>query len=228
MKHQEHEAIVIDSLRHTVTEDRQREEIEWLDLWIVDGGAATLPRVLLIGDSIARSYYQQTARLLEGKASVSRMATSKSLGDSALLAETAYVLGQYRWDVIHFNNGLHGRDYTEDQYGAAWPDWLALMRSAAPDAAFIWASSTAVRDKSDLNVFDTFNDRVVQRNAIVAPLAGSNGLPVNDLHTISHSDPGFYSPDGVHFNEQGVNALAESVASSVIGCLPAKSESEKG
>ena len=59
-----------------------------------DVNAKGLPRVLLIGDSIARGYGKQVEQKLKGKAYVARLATSKSVGDPALLAEVALVLGQ--------------------------------------------------------------------------------------------------------------------------------------
>ena len=49
-----------------------RESIEWVDIWIPDANGTTLPRVLLIGDSITRGYYPQVAEKLKGKASVAR------------------------------------------------------------------------------------------------------------------------------------------------------------
>src|SRR5438309_134160 len=85
-----------------------REDIEWLDVWVPDANAGGLPRVLLVGDSITRGYGPAVERNLKGKAYVARLATSKSVGDPGLLAEVSLVLGQYRFDLVHFNNGLHG------------------------------------------------------------------------------------------------------------------------
>jgi hypothetical protein len=36
-----------------------RESIEWCDIWISHANETNLPRVLLIGDSIAREYYPE-------------------------------------------------------------------------------------------------------------------------------------------------------------------------
>ena len=119
-----------------------RESIEWADIWIPEANGTTLPRVLLIGDSITRGYYPQVAEKLKGKASVARLATSKSLGDPVLLAEVALVLDQCRFDVVHFNNGLHGWGYTEAGYGKAFPELVATIRKHAPKAKLIWATTT--------------------------------------------------------------------------------------
>ena len=109
-----------------------RETIEWLDVWVPGNNVTDRPRVLLVGDSITRDYYKAVEDRLQGKAVVCRLATSKSLGDPALLDEVRLVLGQATFDVVHFNNGMHGWGYTEDEYAKAVPDLVAAIRKAAP------------------------------------------------------------------------------------------------
>jgi len=196
-----------------------RERIEWLDIWIADGDATTLPRVLLIGDSIARGYRDETARQLADRASVSRLSTSKSLGDCALLAETELVLRGYSWDIIHFNNGLHGFGYTEAEYAAALPEWLSLMCRLAPKAHLIWATTTAMREQANLADFAPWNARVIKRNGIVAPIVSEQRIPIDDLYAISAANPAYYAADGVHFNPDGASSLAVSVAAAVTSVL---------
>jgi len=108
-----------------------REAIEWCNIWIPDTNETKLPRVLLIGDSITGGYGPKVADALKGKVSVARLTTSKSIGDPALLAEVALVLGQCRFDVVHFNNGLHGWGYTEEEYQQHFPELLATIRKHA-------------------------------------------------------------------------------------------------
>ena len=52
-----------------------REAIEWCDIWISHANESNLPRVLLIGDSIARDYYPEVEKRLAGKAFVARLTT---------------------------------------------------------------------------------------------------------------------------------------------------------
>ena len=93
-----------------------REDIEWIDVWGPHNNDNELPRVLLIGDSITRQYNAGVEQNLDGKAYVERLSTSKSLGDPALFGEIRTMLEQYDFDIIHFNNGLHGAGYTKEQY----------------------------------------------------------------------------------------------------------------
>jgi hypothetical protein len=39
-----------------------RESIEWCDIWISHASETNLPRVLLIGDSIARAYFPEVEK----------------------------------------------------------------------------------------------------------------------------------------------------------------------
>lgn len=94
----------------------KRETVEWIDVWLPHTNDDKLPRVLLIGNSITRGYYPKVEKLLKGKAYVARLTTSKSLGDPALIQEINLIMSYGKFDLVHFNNGLHGWEYTEDEY----------------------------------------------------------------------------------------------------------------
>src|SRR5712692_6887545 len=65
-----------------------------------------LPRVLLIGDSISIGYTVPTRHLLTGKANVHRIPANGGPTTNGLANLDAW-LGHGKWDVIHFNWGLH-------------------------------------------------------------------------------------------------------------------------
>ena len=69
-----------------------------------------LPRVLLIGDSISIGYTLDTRKLLGGKVNVHRIPDNGG-PTSRGLAELDNWLGKGKWDVIHFNWGLHDLKY---------------------------------------------------------------------------------------------------------------------
>src|SRR5436190_14022482 len=69
-----------------------RESIEWCDIWISHANETNLPRVLLIGDSIARDYYPAVEKGLSGKAFVGRLTTSRFVADPVLPQEITTVL----------------------------------------------------------------------------------------------------------------------------------------
>src|SRR5271156_3607787 len=109
-----------------------RESIEWCDIWIAHADETNLPRVLLIGDSITRAYYPDVEKNLDGKAYVGRLSSSAFISDPALLKQIEIVLSQYKFDVIHFNNGMHGWQHSEAEYAHAFPKYLKIIQKYAP------------------------------------------------------------------------------------------------
>ena len=89
------------------------EEIEWT--WEVRPvhADATLPNVLLLGDSITRAYFPEVKKQLDGVANVYLMASSTSVGDPRLGAQIAeFEKSQgVQFAVVHLNNGMHGWAY---------------------------------------------------------------------------------------------------------------------
>jgi len=192
-----------------------RESIEWLDVWVPDASATGHPHVLLIGDSITRAYYPLVEDKLKGKAYVARLATSKSVGDPALIQEVSLVLSESHFDIIHFNNGMHGWGYSEDQYRQHFPEFLAAIQNGAPGAKLIWATITPVRQKGNTSQLDDRTKRVKIRNQIAADIIGPLNIPTDDLFSLVIDHPEFSGPDGVHFRPPGVAAEAEQVAHSI-------------
>jgi lysophospholipase L1-like esterase len=189
-----------------------REAIEWCNVWITEANSTTLPRVLLIGDSITGGYGPKVADQLKGKASMARLTTSKSIGDPALLAEVATVLDQFSFDVVHFNNGLHGWGYTETEYEKGFPELVATIRKHAPKAKLIWTTITPMRQAGKVDVIAEGTKRVEARNKIAEGIVTKEGIAVDDLYGLVKDHPEYWSGDGVHFNEKGIGAQVEQVA----------------
>ncbi|MBN1294346.1 MAG: SGNH/GDSL hydrolase family protein [Candidatus Latescibacteria bacterium] len=191
------------------------ERIEWSDIWINNADKDDLPRVLLVGDSIVKGYYNEVEKQLAGKADCARYATSKFAGNPDYVTELSIILNRHTFDVIHFNNGLHGWGYTEEQYERALTDLLIMLKKLAPKAKLIWCMSTPVRDKNDLSKFGDRNGRVIERNRIAVGIMRRNGVIINDLYSLVSDHPEYQSQDGVHFNDTGKAAQAEQVANMI-------------
>lgn len=199
-----------------------REAIEWCDIWISNANKTNLPRVLLIGDSITRDYFPEVERRLAGKAYVGRLSSAAFVADPALRQQVLMVLNQYRFDVIHFNNGMHGWHYSEVDYGKALPALIATIRNNAPQARLIWANTTPLRDGKGVTHHpdaEYSDERVVARNAIAMEIVATQKILVNDLFTPMLGHPEYHS-DNVHFNSQGVQVQAVQVAAAVEKLLP--------
>ena len=211
---------VVAQQRRSVT-----EKIEWTYTDRPEVPDAALPSVLLVGDSITRAYYKAVADDLAGKANCYYFATSVSVGDERLapqLAEYFRMIG-VRFDVIHFNNGMHGWGYTEEEYRRYFPELLTAVRAGAPSARLIWATTTPVRkDKQG----GATNARIDARNAIAAELVAKQGIAVDDQHALmlAHQD---LHADDVHFNADGSAIQGRQVGAASLKLLPAKASSAR-
>ncbi len=197
-----------------------RERIEWADIWVTDADKSDLLRVLLIGDSITRGYFDQVEKQLAGKAYCARLTTSKCVADPSFLDEAKLLLKQYPFAVIHFNNGLHGFGYNEEQYRVGLSRLLELLAVQAADAKLIWATTTPVREQANLGQIAETTQRVKARNQIAAEVLRDRGVITNDLYGLVEQHQEYYSGDGVHFNEKGRELQAKQVAGAVLSCLP--------
>ena len=199
-----------------------RESIEWCDIWISHANETNRPRVLLIGDSIARDYYPEVEKRLAGKAFVGRLATSRFVADPVLLKEIESVLDGAKFDVIQFNNGMHGWQHSEAEYRKAFPKLIKAIRARAPKAKLIWATTTPLRDGKDVT-YDTkaeYSDaRIAARNALAAEVVAGQNIPTVDLNAAVRGHPEYHS-DNVHFNGQGSQIFAAQVCAAVEKLLP--------
>ena len=198
-----------------------RESIEWCDIWISHANETNLPRVLLIGDSITRAYYPEVEKRLAGKAYVARLSSSAFISDPALLRQIEMVLGQYQFEVIHFNNGMHGWQHSEKEYEQAFPRFLKSIQKHAPKAKLIWADTTPLKVSPNLPAgqqSQATDERIAARNVIALKWVQAQGIPEDDLNTPMRGHPELHS-DNVHFNDQGIAVQADQVAAQIAKLL---------
>lgn len=190
------------------------EDIEWT--WEVHPTHPDpdLPNVLLLGDSITRNYFPSVSKLLDKKANVYLMAVSTSVGDPRLshqIAEFA-AMEKVHFQVVHFNNGMHGWAYTEEQYRDAFPSLLKDVRHiAVKHGALIWATITPVKANASNGAT---NPRIASRNQIALDFVHKAGIPVDDQNALMLKHQDLYQ-DSVHFNTQGAELMGAQAAESI-------------
>lgn len=176
-----------------------------------------LPRVLLIGDSVSRGYTLAVRAALAGKANVHR--APENCGPTANgLKKLDVWLGDRRWDVIHFNFGIHDRATPLTDYSARLE--AIIVRLKATGARLVWASTTPVpRDDAKKQTPES----IVERNAAAAVLARRHGAAIDDLYSFILPKLGeTQNPNDVHFSEAGYRLLGAQVARSIGEVLAAR------
>jgi acyl-CoA thioesterase-1 len=192
---------------------------------------AGLPRVLLIGDSISMGYTIPTRELLSGVANVHRIPTNGSSTDVGLKSLDAWLAtdgADKKWDVIHFNWGLHDLKHWKDgkldlagpqvnpveQYEKNLREIVARLKKTG--AKLIFATTTPVPEGSGGRVA---KDEVAYNEAALRVMK-SEGVAIDDLHALAESKLSeIQLPKNVHFSPAGYKTLAEQVAASIKSAL---------
>lgn len=209
----------------------KRESVEWCDIRVAHAKRYSSPRVLLVGDSITSGYFEPVNERIKDFLSCARLSTSRSICDPVFYKELQLILDQYRFDVIHINNGLHGWDYTETEYKNALVYLISYLKEHAPHATIVWALTTPMRDPNQIQKPAAKNSRVKKRNTIAREIMKKYRIAINDIYTPAVYHPEWYRNDGTHFNKTGRDNLgtyvAEAVKKAYYANLPASPREEQ-
>lgn len=137
-----------------------------------------LPRVLLVGDSICNGYQGEVRRFLNGKVNVSYWVSSYCVTSPNYLKSLALQLEEAKYDVVHFNNGLHSLQTPTEAYEKSFRAALVLIRKKQPGAKIVWCASTPLKDAGK-------TAKVKELNAASAKVvADLGGIATNDLFAL--------------------------------------------
>jgi len=195
-----------------------------------------LPRVLLLGDSISIGYTLPVREILKGKANVHRAPTNCGPTTRGLAQIEAWI-GNKKWDVIHFNFGLHDLKYidgkgklvspTKGEIQVPLENYTKNLRSLVErlrktGARLIWCSTTPVPKGARGRIAD---DSVRYNQAALAAMkdAGKSEIAVNDLHAFAKARlDKIQRKADVHFTRDGSKQLANEVAKAIETALNRK------
>jgi lysophospholipase L1-like esterase len=124
-------------------------------------------------------------------------------------------LGDGKWDVIHFNFGIHDRATPLADYSTRLEQLVKRMQQTG--AKLVCASTTPIPDVADKYSAES----IVQRNAAAADLMHKHGVVIDDLFTaITPRLAELQIPNGVHFFGPGNDFLGEQVAAFLKSMIP--------
>ena len=187
-----------------------KEQFEWIHSWCDEALKDDLPRVLLVGDSITHNYQEKVRELLRGICYVDYISTAYSI-DMKIYKHLVYdFMMDSSYDLIHFNNGLHGIHISKRSYKSHLEKLLAKVEK---DTRLVLATSTLVYREGNKRFDGEWMKRVRERNAVMKELVEAKGYGLDDLYPVSVAIPKEYRyVDGTHYLPNGYNMLAETVA----------------
>ena len=194
-----------------------KERFEWIQSWCDETLNEDLPRVLLIGDSITRQYQERVRESLRGKCYVDYFSSSYAVDSHMYPIMIKTFIGDSKYGVIHFNNGLHGIHVSKRTYKSRL---RKLFKAFPKDCKVVLANTTSVFEQGNVNPDKAWSKRVFERNSAILELANEFCFSIDDLYTASQTiDLNGRCIDGTHFEAGGVSVLADSVVKSVLNVL---------
>lgn len=183
------------------------------------------PNVLIIGDSISIGYTVPVQDLLKDRMNVHRIPVNGGPTTRGVASIDSW-LGDKKWDVIHFNFGLHDLKYVDDKLKNTSTD--AGKRQVPPEeyrknltaivdrlektgAMLIWRPTTPVPPGSASRIAAAEGEY----NAIAAEVIAGRGIQVNDLNPAIEAHPDWQLPANVHFTQEGSAEMGKLVAASI-------------
>lgn len=194
----------------------QREKVRGsVSAWDYVPDDPNLPRVLLIGDSVSRGYTLAARKALAGRANVHR--APENCGPTANgLKKLDIWLGDGKWDVIHFNFGIHDRATKPADYQQRLETIVTRLKTTG--AKLIWASTTPI--PPDTKDGPAASEAIVEKNRIAESVMKKHAVAIDDLFTfITPHLAKVQNPKDVHFSGEGYELLGSQVAASISAAL---------
>ena len=192
-----------------------------------------LPKVLIIGDSISIGYTPPLTDMLRGKAEVIHNPGNAAHSAYGLENLDAW-LGDTKWDVIHFNHGLHDLKYVDDtgknvfakeqghqqipveQYAKNIEAIVLHLKETG--AKLIFATTTPFTGNLNNPVREIAD--VATYNAAALEIMKAHAVTVNDLCAfVEPRLAELQHPMNVHFMDIGSAALARETAKPILRAL---------
>lgn len=180
---------------------------------------ATLPRVLLIGDSITNGYLDPVRKALAGRANIDAWITPITQADKSLPGTLAAILGKERYSVIHFNLGLHGWQkgrIPEGQFVPLTRGMVRALKTNAPQAKLIWATITPVTVKGEPEKLSPdIQPTIDEHNRLALQVMKEEGVAIDDLAGVVSGRLELAAGDQFHWKPAGMALLTEAVARAI-------------
>lgn len=228
----------VERMRHTSGDQYTLQRVEIKD--------STLPRILVVGDSISMGYRGYITKHFKGRAYVDYWVGSgccwygKSLKekDSTVARAWKGVLSNGPYDVVSWNAmTLHwwspkqSNRCPQESLASCATEAVEYLKQIAPKTKFIWIRCTPIRSNLEdgTPTFDNAdNARMVAFNAIVDDVMKKQHIPEVDLYAIAEKQLHTVkkgSQDSVHWGSEVSSLFGDAIIGEIEKLLPVKGQS---
>ena len=204
----------------------------------------SLPRILVIGDSISMGYRGFISKYFKDKAYVDYWVGGAWLDPNSVKGENSKVKTSWKgvlsngpYDVVSWNsmtlhmwNGAPGR-CPEDTYPGNMTEVVEFLKKTVPETKFIWIRCTPCTTTAEgkpvvINMDRT--ERIIKFNKMTDEIMGKYGIPEVDLYALCEKNLDKSSKDGVHWNQDASQLMADEIIKVIEKLLPEKHKQDSG
>ncbi|MEI6071636.1 MAG: SGNH/GDSL hydrolase family protein [Verrucomicrobiae bacterium] len=200
----------------------------------------TLPRILVVGDSISMGYRGFITEHFKGRAYVDYWVGGGWFefdikGDNfpglrawdGVLSNGPYDVVTWNASTLHMWNGSPGR-CTEEKYPASMTKVVEHLQNAVPATKFIWIRCTPWRTTPDTGrpmFLKEKNDPIIRLNKLTDEIMVKHGIPEVDLYALCERKFDTIpegSKDSVHWPKEVCGQMADEIIKEIEKVLPEK------
>lgn len=186
------------------------ETYEWDNTWLERITEKSKKRVLYIGDSISCGIRRFATDAARGEILFDGFGTSKAI-DNPFYFDSIRLFAAQEGErsAVLFNNGLHGWHLSAKEYAQHYEKMILFLKSEFKDTPLYLLLSTPVRNNPERK------EEIIKRNKEVIRLSKKYGIKTVDVFSFAEEIKELGKDDGVHFTDEGYEALAKSLLSEI-------------
>lgn len=203
-----------------------REKLEWTHYESWEGNK----KVLVIGDSIVWGSHSFIETLLPEDLALTTVVSAHGVNEEQFFksVSTLATLNDSFYEAVYFNNGLHPRGQSAEEYAKNYENVVTELIKVIPARKWllglstpissmqtdVWDNSTPITDKT-INSLRERNDLVIEYNKKVKEIAHKLNLPFYDAYELV-KDLNDLKIDPYHYNEDGRKIIAEGICGAIL------------
>jgi hypothetical protein len=198
----------------------------------------TLPRILVVGDSISMGYRATITEHFKGRAYVDYWVGGGWIDQNSVRGENSPVKRAWRgvlsngpYDVVTWNAmTLHmwtpekPERCPEATYPGNMAEVVQFLKQAAPNTKFIWVRCTPYTTSAEgkpSRIDSKKTERVIRFNTLTDEIMAKYGIPEVDLYGLCEQNLRHAEKDGIHWQPAASRLMGERVVEAIEKSFPA-------